>query len=269
MLFACARASFDSFCCLPGNKAASAKFYRLGWNDKYDSLCGARKFLETFYFFTGSLVKFKKQLDLFLCAYYFYPPGNFRQADNLLLDLYDDPDEVKRRIWEIHTLWHRFYNEINEVLQPVSPGYSDWAQIYSDKPSYVPQSDFSYMIGPGMFDEFVRPELEETCEKLRHTIYHLDGVGQLAHLDLLLQIKELDAVQWVPGDGKPDQSNWPEVYRKIHHAGKKIQLWHGFDCLDKVNEQIGTWNGIHHTTIIGHVSEEYFYKKRLEKYGIE
>ncbi len=47
----------------------------------------------------------------------------------------------------------------NNVLQPHNPGYSDWAGIYSDLPSYVPQCDFSYMIGPDMFDTFVKPEL--------------------------------------------------------------------------------------------------------------
>jgi hypothetical protein len=38
---------------------------------------------------------------------------------------------------------------------------------------------------------------------LPRTFYHLDGIGQLHHLDLVLSIAELDGVQWVPGDGKP------------------------------------------------------------------
>ena len=45
----------------------------------------------------------------------------FRPGENLLLDLYDHPEEVIRLIWEIHELWHRFYQEINDVLQPVTP----------------------------------------------------------------------------------------------------------------------------------------------------
>lgn len=194
--------------------------------------------------------------------------STFRPGDGLLLDLYDYPEEVNRLIWELHDLWHRFYNEICEVLQPVNPGYSSWCQIYCDKPSYVLQSDFSYMIGPEMFNEFIKPELTATCKKLPNTIYHLDGVGQLNHLDSLLEINELDAVQWVPGDGKPDQSQWPEVYRKINKAGKGIQLFNGFECLDAVAQQTGTYKGIHHTAIIGHISQEDEFKRLLEKYGI-
>ncbi|NJD01522.1 MAG: hypothetical protein FIA99_02710 [Ruminiclostridium sp.] len=192
----------------------------------------------------------------------------FRPADNLLLDLYDYPEEVNRLVWELHDLWHRFFNEINDVLMPVNPGYSNWSQLYCDKPSYVLQCDFSYMISPAMFNEFVKPELIASSRKLPHTMYHLDGIGQLNHLDSLLEIEELDAVQWVPGEGKPNQSEWPEVYRKIYMSGKGIQLFNGIKCLDEVAAQIGSYKGILHMPIGGDVSQETEYRRMLEKYGI-
>lgn len=195
--------------------------------------------------------------------------STFRPGENLLLDLYDEPEEVKRLCREIQGLWHRFYRDINEVLQPVNPGYSDWARIYSAKPCYVLQSDFSYMISPQMFDEFTRPYLAEDCRLLPRTLYHLDGVGQLPHLDSLLEIAELGAVQWVPGDGKPGQTHWPEVYQKIHQAGKRIQIWEGFDCLDTIAGQIGTCRGIHQMPIAVPVSHEADVRRRLAAYGVE
>ena len=138
--------------------------------------------------------------------------STFRPDENLLLDLYDHPDEVKRLTWEIYELWHRFYTELAVSVKPSNPGYSDWSHIYSVVPFYTLQSDFAYMISPDMFDEFIKPELEASCRRLPHSMYHLDGIGQLPHLDSLLTIKELDAVQWVPGDGKPKQGEWPHVY---------------------------------------------------------
>ncbi|MBQ9854911.1 MAG: hypothetical protein IJO53_01850, partial [Clostridia bacterium] len=60
--------------------------------------------------------------------------------------------------------------------------------------------------------------------KLNHTIYHLDGIGQLNHLDSLLTLENLDAVQWVFGAGKPGPMSWLYVYRKIMDAGKRIML---------------------------------------------
>ena len=83
------------------------------------------------------------------------------------------------------------------------------------------------MISPEMFDEFVKPELIESSLKLPRTFYHLDGSGQLSHLDSLLTIQTLDGVQWVPGAGNPECAEWPEVYQKISAAGKKIQTSRG------------------------------------------
>ncbi|MAG13144.1 MAG: trimethylamine corrinoid protein 2, partial [Spirochaetales bacterium] len=54
--------------------------------------------------------------------------------------------------------------------------------------------------------------------------YHLDGPGALRHLDALLDIKELDAVQWVPGAGNEGFSRWIDVYKKIQAAGKSMQI---------------------------------------------
>lgn len=195
--------------------------------------------------------------------------STFRPAENLLYDLYDYPDEVKRCTWEIHELWHRYYNELDEVLQPINHGYSDWLQIYSDKPAYVLQSDFSYMISPEMFEEFTKPEIECSCKRLANSIYHLDGTGQLAHLDLLLGIENLKAVQWGPGHGKPDQSEWPEVQRKIIKAGKRIQIDCGFEGLAKVVEQIGTQKGIHSSNIWMPLSEKAEAIKMLSQYGFD
>lgn len=192
--------------------------------------------------------------------------ATFRPGEKLLLDLYDHPDEVKRITWEAHEAWHRYYNALTRFLQPVNPGYSDWSAIYSDRPSYMLQCDFSYMIGPDMFDAFVKPELAATCERLPNTFYHLDGVGQLPHLDSILKIAPLKGIQWVPGDGKPDCAHWPEVYQKIRAAGKRIQLFGDFEILDAVREQLGSARGIH-LRMTGHPDRTTVHRK-LEQYGI-
>jgi 5-methyltetrahydrofolate--homocysteine methyltransferase len=194
----------------------------------------------------------------------------FRPSEKLLMDLYDHPDEVKRLLWEAHEAWHQYYNALNAVLQPVNPGYSDWSTIYSEQPSYMLQSDFSYMISPKMFDQFVKPELAATCKRLPLSFYHLDGVGQIPHLDSLLEIEELDGIQWVPGDGKPDCAHWPELYRKIHAAGKKMQVFYGgLDAVDAVIEQIGTSRGIHLWNLYLPANEETTIRAKLQSYGIE
>ncbi len=60
-------------------------------------------------------------------------------------------------------------------------------------------------------------------------MYHWDGPGQLGFLDSLLAIDDLDAIQWVPGDGNPmcEAEQWYPMYRRILEAGKGLilQCW--------------------------------------------
>lgn len=55
-------------------------------------------------------------------------------------------------------------------------------------------------------------------------LYHLDGPQALRHLDALLEIDEIQAIQWVPGAGQDDWKKWIPVYRKIQDRGRSLQL---------------------------------------------
>ena len=195
--------------------------------------------------------------------------ASFRPSEALLFDLYDDPESVKARTWELHEMWWRFYNFFESIQQPRNPGYTAWTSIFSDAPYYMLQCDFCYMIGPEMFDEFVKPELAASCRRLTNAFYHLDGPGQLPHLDSLLTIPELKGVQWVPGDGQPDIAHWPEVYRKIRDAGKLIQVFTGqyaggAEIIDVLADQLGGAEGI---VAIGYVDDSEQTERILKKYG--
>lgn len=149
--------------------------------------------------------------------------ATFRGSENLLMDLYDCPEEVQRLNAEIQKAWYEAFEDLMQVLKPQKYN-TNWAGLLSEEPSYVIQCDFSYMIGNPMFKEFVLETLRADTQKLRNSIYHLDGIGELNHLDDLLSLKELNAVQWVFGDGKPPAECWLDVYRRILEAGKQIQI---------------------------------------------
>jgi 5-methyltetrahydrofolate--homocysteine methyltransferase len=149
--------------------------------------------------------------------------ASFRHGEAFLYDLYDRPDTVKRLVEEIHTAWFEAFSFLRSALGKDYP-YSCWANILSKKPHNMLQSDVSYMISPEQFGEFVLPELKKSCLKLDRAFYHLDGKGELPHLDQLLSINELAGIQWIPGDGAPPLHEWPEVLNKIADSGKKLQL---------------------------------------------
>jgi len=98
-------------------------------------------------------------------------------------------------------------------------------------------------------------------------MYHLDGVGQLNHLDSILEIEELDAVQWVPGDGRPSQREWPQVLQKIRAAGKNLQITEGIEGFDTVVGFLGTAKGLQ-VSWGGAVSERERFLEALRRYRV-
>jgi 5-methyltetrahydrofolate--homocysteine methyltransferase len=75
-----------------------------------------------------------------------------------------------------------------------------------------------------MFERFVLPDLAACCEALDHGFYHLDGKGQIVHLDMLLSLERLRGIQWVPGDGAPPPEEWLWLLKRIRDGGKLCQL---------------------------------------------
>ena len=149
--------------------------------------------------------------------------ASFRGSENLLIDMLEEPDEVKRLVKEIEIAWHEAYEDFRSVLEPQG-AYTHWSGLASYKTSYIIQSDLTYMVGNQMFREFVLDTLKKDADKLHYTIYHLDGVGELNHLDSVLSIEKLNAVQWQFGDGKPQSDSWIDVYQKILASGKQIMI---------------------------------------------
>ena len=144
-------------------------------------------------------------------------------TENLLYALVDEPEEVERLVKETQAAWYEAYNDFAEALKPQGV-YTDWNGLLSRDPAYILQCDFCYMLGPEMFRRFVLPTLHEDVRRLTNTIYHLDGIGELLHLDQILSIPELNAVQWVYGTGQPGPHAWLDVYKKILDAGKQIMI---------------------------------------------
>lgn len=175
--------------------------------------------------------------------------STFYPGEELLFALYDEPEAVKAQCRRIEELWMQYYTELLPLCSLPGGGNTNWAGLFSETPSYILQCDFSYMIGPDMFREFALPTLERDCGRLDHVFYHLDGVGELPHLDMLLGLERLAGVQWIPGAGNPAPNDpaYIALYRKIRAAGKQVQIQYCEpECLLDIVGQMGGGAGLHH-----------------------
>jgi hypothetical protein len=90
---------------------------------------------------------------------------------------------------------------------------------------HIPSCDFTSMISHRAFCEFYLPSLLEEVRHTTHNIFHLDGKGMLRHLDRILGIPEIHAIQWVQGVGDDLAiGQWLPVIRKIQAAGKGVVI---------------------------------------------
>jgi 5-methyltetrahydrofolate--homocysteine methyltransferase len=150
--------------------------------------------------------------------------GALRGNEPLLLDFYDDPARVKELTQAITRAWIENYDiEANKIMSRCR-GTANWGRMFTHGTTYMLQCDFSYNISPHLFEEYVVPDISALCDHLSDPFYHLDGKGALPHLDLLLSIRKLKGIQWVPGAGQPDASEWLDVLAKIRKAGKLCQI---------------------------------------------
>lgn len=151
--------------------------------------------------------------------------ASFTTTEQLLFDVVEQPEQVLRMVDQITGLWLRYYDEQEAIIRRACRGTSSWAPIWSPGKTYMLQCDFSYMISPKMFERFVMPDLARICDHLDHGFYHLDGKGEIPHLDHLLSIERLRGIQWIPGDGQPTPDRWLDLLKRIRDGGKLCQVF--------------------------------------------
>lgn len=166
--------------------------------------------------------------------------ASMRGTTELLFDLTDAPEEVDRLTCQLTNVWIRYYDEMQAILD-TAPLFSSshWASFWSPGTGYMLQSDFCYMISPAMFERFVLPDLTTCCQHLEYPFYHLDGKGQLPHLEKVLEIPNLRGIQWQPGDGQPPADGWLDVLARIRDAGKLCQVYVKRDGAFKIVHELG------------------------------
>lgn len=202
----------------------------------------------------------------------FHPGGDhlaaLRDPANLAVDLMENPDWVRRALERSYPEYYAAYGVFYRMLREKNMPITSWTSIIHDGSFYLPSNDFSCMIGKRMFDEFFLPGIAQECAFYERSLYHLDGPGALKHLDSLLEIRELDAVQWVCGYGNEGFGRWAQVYQKIQKAGKGIQLMCHVSELSQVFETLRP-EGVWFSNIGGITDREEadYAVKRIEKWA--
>ena len=173
--------------------------------------------------------------------------ATLKGTDRVLLDTVMQPEILEQQMQQINDIYFKVFDELYDIIREGDEMafcyFSSWAPGKMSKL----QSDISTMISQDDYRRFVQPFIREQCQKIDYTLYHLDGVGAMHHLPALLEIEELNAIQWTPGVGEPQGGSpkWYDLYKKILAGGKSVMAcWVTLDELKPLLDHIGA-DGVH------------------------
>lgn len=153
--------------------------------------------------------------------------SSLRGGQPLLMDLLEQPDWVVSKLDEIYLVWQECFERLYQMTC-APDGSSSYGAFRLWAPGRVTllQCDASVMISPVMFEIFGMPYLRDQCTKIPFTMFHVDGTQALVHLDAILSLDGLKAVEWSPQAGiePPGDPRWYELYKRILASGRSLQV---------------------------------------------
>jgi hypothetical protein len=168
--------------------------------------------------------------------------ASLKGSDNVLMDLILDPDTTLQQMQQVNDVYFKVFNEIYDIINVNGEMAFCYFSLWAPGKVSKLQVDISTMISEDDFRTFCLPFLREQTEKIDYTLYHLDGVDAIRHLDTVLELKNLNAVQWTPGYGQAQGGNaqWYDLYKKILAGGKSIMAnWVSLDELEPLLDNVG------------------------------
>ena len=148
-----------------------------------------------------------------------------RGTERLLFDLVEQPETVKKFEEHLMTQWIAVYSHYYEMHKAQNFGGScNFFRCWAPGTFYIPSNDFSYMISTDMYERIFLDGLTRQIDFLDFSIYHVDGVEAFRHVDLLCGIKKLNALQILPGAGKPSPLYYMDILKKVQGCGKNLHI---------------------------------------------
>ena len=173
--------------------------------------------------------------------------ASIRGTDEVMMEMVLNPEELEIQLQKINQVYFEVFDRIYEIIREGDEMAFCYFSLWGPGKVSKLQCDLSVMVSEEDFRRFVQPYIWEQCRRIEYTLYHLDGVDALRQVEALLEIDELNAIQWTPGYGQPQGGNpcWYELYRRILAAGKSVMAnWVKPDELEPFLDQVGN-QGLH------------------------
>lgn len=173
--------------------------------------------------------------------------ASIRGTSETMMDMIMDPDGLEEQLQKVNEAYFQAFDRIYDIIQEDGEMVFCYFSLWGPGKVSKLQCDLSTMISEEDYRRFVQPFIREQAQKIDYTLYHLDGVDAMRHLDAILEIQELNAIQWTPGVGEPPGGDprWYDLYRRILANGKSVMAnWVTLDELEPLLDNVGN-QGLH------------------------
>ena len=147
----------------------------------------------------------------------------WRDPQQLCIDMIDHPEQVARLAERAVADFETIYNHFDALLKAHGQLSVSWMGIPSFGRMHIPSCDFSNLISPAMFKEYGLPILQREVKTMTHNVFHVDGKRVARHLETILSVPEVHAIQWVQGVGD-DQPimQWVPFIKRLQKRGLPV-----------------------------------------------
>lgn len=134
-----------------------------------------------------------------------------------------EPEKVKAARDKLASYGKVTFDRLHSLTRKCGSGAIDGMGVWCPKTIRTAQCDLSVMISPNMFDDLVMDDLKSTYDYVDNGIYHLDGEGEIQHLDSLFTIDKIKIIQWMPSPKiSQDPLDWIPLFRRIQESGRSV-----------------------------------------------
>lgn len=125
----------------------------------------------------------------------------WRRPEQFCVDLIENPELAKQLIALSIGDFELIYDRFDRLLKANGQLSASWMGIPSFGRMHIPSCDFSALISARHFDEFCLPVLQREVQTMTHNVFHVDGKGVARHINRILDVPQIHAIQWVQGVG--------------------------------------------------------------------
>ncbi|NOZ21076.1 MAG: hypothetical protein GXP25_08295 [Planctomycetes bacterium] len=143
-----------------------------------------------------------------------------RGQERLCLDTIDVPEKIEAAMAKIEQAVIPYFDGVFDILRKHQAG-TPCMGCWMPGNSCVVQCDFIALISTDMLKRFFLNEARIETEYLDHCFFHLDGPDALKHMDTILELPELDGLNYVVGSGQEfGLERMIDLYKRVQAAGK-------------------------------------------------